>query len=41
MIWARNLTNATLQLKSKQTCDHLIDASIKTSNNEMVHNLGV
>ncbi|KAK9121624.1 hypothetical protein Scep_002263 [Stephania cephalantha] len=30
MICAKSLANATLRVESKQTCDHLVDASIKT-----------
>ena len=30
MIWARSLENATFLVKSRQTYDHLVDASIKT-----------
>ncbi|KAK9163158.1 hypothetical protein Syun_004060 [Stephania yunnanensis] len=30
MISAKSLANATLRVESKRTCDHLVDASIKT-----------
>jgi len=30
IIWASNLVNATLQVNNKHTCDHFIEASIKT-----------
>ena len=30
MIWASILANATFLVESRQTCDHLIDASINT-----------
>ena len=28
--WASNLANARLRVDNKDTCDHLVDASIKT-----------
>ena len=30
IIWARNLVNVTPQLESRETCDNLVDTSIKT-----------